>query len=187
MSVKSELRKQFKSERKAISNKEEADIIICKNLLSSTFYKNAKTVLFYAALDDEINLDCCILDALNSNKKVALPVCLDNDGNMEFYYINSLDDILVASFGVREPNSNCKKVTDFSGSVCIVPGIAFDRHGYRLGYGKGYYDRFLKNYTLNSVGVCYNKLIKEKLPVGEYDIAVDYIVSENGIFSANGR
>jgi 5-formyltetrahydrofolate cyclo-ligase len=103
---------------------------------------------------------------------------------MDFYYINSMSDLVEGHFGVREPNTaTCTKVTDFKDSVCIVPAISYDKLGYRLGYGKGYYDRFLKKFTIISVGMCYNELITDRLPIGEYDVPVDYIITQDGVFS----
>lgn len=184
MSVKAQLRKELKAKRKSIADKSEKDRKISDNLIAFEPYKKAETVLFYAALDDEINVDYCIEQALTDGKKVALPVCTDKNGNMKFYYINSFSDIKTGFFGVREPDADiCKEVEDFSSSICIVPAIAYDKRGFRLGYGKGYYDRFLKNYTSHSIGLCYNELIEDKLPIGEYDIPVGYIICENGVLS----
>lgn len=183
MHTKHSLRRELKLSRRNIDNKKEADEIICRNLLNTDFYKNADTVLFYAALDDEINIDECIKTALLQGKKVALPVCLDDNGNMKFYYITSLNDIKKGFFSVREPDTDiCKEVTDFNGSICIVPAISYDKKGYRLGYGKGYYDRFLKKFTFISIGLCYNELIMDALPTDEYDISVDYIITQDTIF-----
>lgn len=182
MQIKKELRKELKLKRKNIEKKAQNDEFIRENLICSDLYLDAKQVLFYAALDDEIIIDDCITDALMLGKKAALPVCTDDNGNMDFYYINSMDDLKAGFFGVREPDINkCEKVTDFSDSICIVPAIAYDKSGHRLGYGKGYYDRFLKNNTLISVGVCYNELIEDNLPNDEYDIPVNYIITQNGL------
>lgn len=184
MSVKGELRKELKVKRRSIDDKAEKDGKISNNLISFEPYKKAQTILFYAALYDEINIDLCIEKAIDSGKRAALPVCTDEKGNMKFYYITSLSDIKVGFFGVREPDVNfCDEVKDFSSSICIVPAIAYDKKGFRLGYGKGYYDRFLKKFTSHSIGLCYNELIKDKLPIGEYDIPVDYIISENGVIT----
>ena len=143
MQVKNELRKKYKEIRKNVENRNEKNTLINDFLCNSDCFKNCDTVLFYAALSDEVNLDFSIKYAIDNNKKVALPVCIDNNGKMQYYYIDSLNDIEIASFGVREPNVNkCKEVDDFSKSICIVPAIAYDKFGYRLGYGKGYYDRF---------------------------------------------
>lgn len=182
MPLKNELRKSLKKLRKSISNKNEADNMISKRLLELPEYKNAGLVLFYAALDDEVNLDYCIETALANGKKVALPVCTDKDGNMKYYYINSFNDMVSGSFGIREPDTEkCVEVKDFSASLCVVPAIAFDKRKYRLGYGKGYYDRFLKNYAYKSVGVCYNNLVVDELPADEYDIPVDIIITQDSV------
>ncbi len=182
MQTKQSLRRELKISRRNIENKKETDKKICENLMAADFYKDVETVLFYAALDDEINIDECIKSALSQGKRAALPVCLDDNGNMKFYYINSLKDIKTGFFGVREPDINiCEEVMDFSNSVCIVPGIAYDKQGYRLGYGKGYYDRFLKNFTFISLGLCYNELMMDFLPTDEYDISVDYIITQDGL------
>lgn len=182
--MKKELRKKLKTQRRNINDKPAADSKICNYLIESSIYKNADTILFYAALDDEINIDDCINNALSQGKKAALPVCLDDNGNMKFYYINSLNDIKTGHFGVREPDTDiCREVTNYNCSICIVPAIAYDKKGYRLGYGKGYYDRFLENFSFISVGLCYNELIMDALPIGEHDIPVDYMITQDGLFT----
>lgn len=178
--AKKELRHTLKEVRKNIKDKTVKDKMICNNILSSDIYINAKAVLFYAALDNEINIDECIIYALKQGKKVALPVCTDNNGNMTFYYIKSINDVKLGHFSVREPDtSKCLKVTSYEDCICFVPGISFNSKGYRLGYGKGYYDRFLSKHSLISVGVCYNELINDNIPIDEYDASVDYIITQD--------
>lgn len=180
--MKKDLRKILKKQRRCISDKSTSDQRIRNYLMESDIFKNADAILFYAALDDEINIDECIDFALSKGKKAALPVCLDDNGNMKFYYIDSLNDIQTGYFGVREPDTDiCREVTDFNNTICIVPGIVYDKNGYRLGYGKGYYDRFLENYSFISVGLCYNELIIDALPIGEYDVPVNYIITQDGL------
>lgn len=180
--LKNQLRNELKLKRRNIPDKVEKDKAVCSNLISTKEYEQADTVLFYAALRDEINIDECIADALSHGKKVALPVCTDKNGNMEFYYINSFNDIEQGFYGIREPNvSSCVKVCSFDGCVCIVPAIAYDKFGYRIGYGKGYYDRFLSKYTLFSIGLCYNDLVVDKLPADKFDVSVDKLITESGI------
>ena len=105
------LRKYIKVERTKIENKTLLDSKICMNFLSSSLYNDAKTVLTYCSLPDEINTDIIIKTALRDGKKVGVPYCLDDAGNMTFYYINSFDDLHIGSFGVREPNTDkCKEV-----------------------------------------------------------------------------
>lgn len=152
MQIKSELRKTLKAKRINIEKKADKDDFIRENLICSDLYLDAKTVLFYCAIEGEINIDDCISDALMLGKKAALPVCMNENGDMKFYYINSFEDLNTGFFGIREPDiQKCQEVTDFTDAVCIVPAIAYDKKGYRLGYGKGYYDRFLqkKRFTFN--------------------------------------
>ena len=184
---KKELRSYIKSKRKTIENKAEKDSLISQNLLSLDEIKNADTVLCYLSLDDEVCTDGIVTALLNMGKKVGAPYCVDNDGNMDFYYITGFDDLRIQSFGVREPViEKCEKITSFDKAVIILPGLCFDKNGNRLGYGKGYYDRFLQIHSLISVGLCYNSLIVKKVPTDMYDKKADIIVTENDIIKTNG-
>lgn len=186
MQIKSELRKQVRVQRKAIADKAAKDKAIADFLFNTTYYKNADIILCYVSMPDEIETDCIINRALNDGKCVAVPYCTDNHGHMDFYLIESLCDLSPGSFNVREPDINrSRRLEEFSGSVIIVPAMCFDKNGYRLGYGKGYYDRFLKNYPFISIGLCYNSLIKKQVPADEYDQSVDYIITESDIIDCN--
>ncbi len=115
MQVKSELRKKFRELRKNITDKEEKDSLICSSFLNSKLYINSNQILCYSSLNGEISTDIIIEKALKDKKKVALPVCDDLNGNMSFYYIESLSDIKVGAFEIKEPDvSKCIKVTNFS-------------------------------------------------------------------------
>lgn len=187
MSVKNEIRKKLLQKRKEIHSKK-LDECVYNMLVDSDIFKNAQTILLYASLDDEISTDSMIDYAINSGKKVALPVCRDKNGNMDFYYIKSTDELVKGYFSVREPDADkCTVVTDYSGSICIVPAVSYDEKGYRLGYGKGYYDRFLQKYTSISVGLCYNELIEKELPINSFDVPVDYIVTQNRVITVDNE
>ena len=186
MHTKKQLRQIIKNKRKSIAGKELIDEKIAELFISSNLYKNADTILCYASLTDEINTDAIIKKALDDGKNVALPLCENSDGVMNFYIINGFDDLLCGHFGVREPNvKKCKMLDDSSNSVIVVPGLCFDRCGFRVGYGKGYYDRYLQNFNLYSVGLCYNNFIIDKVPADIYDKNVDFIVSEYSITVCN--
>lgn len=179
--IKSQLRAEYKIKRKNILDKALLDCQIQDNFLNSDIYKNASTILCYCSLDDEISTDRIIKKSLDDKKIVAAAKCLDTNGNMEFYIINSFNDLFSGSYNIREPKDYCKAVIDFENSVIVVPALCFDTFGYRLGYGKGYYDRYLQNHSLISVGLCYNSNIISQLPTDKYDKAVDYIVTQNKI------
>ena len=103
---------------------------------------------------------------------------------MDFYWIQSIDQLERGSFGVLEPRvDQCKKVESFHDSLCVVPCLSCDRKGYRLGYGSGYYDRFLANYRGVTVALCYQEILQPKLMHGKYDVAVDYVVTQQACWS----
>ena len=188
MQIKNELRKLYREKRKNLIDKDLKDRQICECFINSKLYKNAQTILCYATLKDEINTYRIIERALKDGKRVALPRCSDLNGSMDFYYIKSLSDLSVGAFGIREPDPTaCEKVQDFSACVCLVPALAFDKSGYRLGYGKGYYDRFMKKFIIITVGLCYNDFLRDTLPVEKHDESVDYIATESEIICFNRR
>ena len=144
-------------------------------------YANARTVLTYISTADEIDTAPLIDHAWRAGKRVAVPYCIPGTRQMQFYVIRSRDDLKPGAYGILEPDpAACKALSDFSESLCIVPAFAFDRDGYRLGYGGGYYDRFLAAYPGHSVGLCYAQNLCAQLPRDRYDQPVDTVVTQDG-------
>jgi len=185
--MKNELRKQFKKLRSEISFKEEKSLKICNNFLNSDTYKQSKIILCYSSVKDEVNTASIIEKALQDGKTLALPRCLNKNGEMNYFAVHSADDLESGCFGILEPKKHCFPITEFSNSVCIVPALSFDKAGYRLGYGGGYYDRFLENYSFISVGLCYNNLVSNALPRDKFDRKVNAVITENEIFFCKGE
>ena len=180
--VKCELRKAFRAKRAAILNKQEKDQSICSGFLETQLYKNASTILCYASSGSEIDTLPIIRRTLSDGKRLALPRCSDENGNMDFYIVNHLSQLVKGAFGISEPDpAQCEKADGFDNAVCVVPGLSFDRRGYRLGYGKGYYDRFLEKFTFITIGLCYNELLSDVRPTDPFDVPVDYIVLQNSV------
>lgn len=183
---KDTLRQSLLKRRHTLPGKAEKSNLIIETVQSLPEYQAAKTLICYVSLADEVATDGLIAAALQADKIVAVPCCSDSEGNMDFYQIRCLSDLHVGTFGVREPDtSTCVKITDFSDSLCLVPGLAFTTDGARLGYGKGYYDKFLQNYAFLSVGLCYNDFILEAIPTEQHDIPVDMVVTEKQFFGGN--
>ncbi len=184
--LKSELRKNAREKREKISDKETKNANIAESLFNLEMYKNAKKVLIYVSLRNEIETYEIITNALNLGKKVAVPYCKDSNGNMDFYLINSLTQLETGSFNVREPKTDeCEMLSDFSDSFLIVPGMMFDEQGFRLGYGKGYYDRFLSRFNSISAGLCYDEMLVDSVPRDEYDKSVDIIITQSRIIKCS--
>ena len=146
--IKGELRTRFKTLRREMDPqvKAEKDAAILKRLLELPEYKAATLVLTYVSTAIEVDTLELIRRALAEGKRVAVPYCIPGKIDMLFCEIFSLDDLTPGSFGVLEPDPEKQPVLrEFSDSVCVLPGLGFDLEGYRLGYGKGYYDRFCPN------------------------------------------
>lgn len=179
--VKRELRAGFKEARRAMTPEEQADKDrrILDKLTKLPEYQNAGLVLTYVSTAIEVDTRALIGRALADGKRVAVPRCTPGRIDMKFYLIESMDDLSPGAFGVLEPDpEKCRELRRYDQSVCILPGLGFDLQGYRLGYGKGYYDRFLSRYPGKNVGVCYNICMKTLLPHGRYDKMVDVLVTE---------
>lgn len=175
-------RTEFKHIRDGISLEEKnvADKKIAAALLNSDEYKSCNTILSYVSMGSEVDTYTVIVQALKDGKQVAVPRCDDNNGKMTFYVINSFEQLEKGSFSVMEPiPDKCSVLTDFDNSLCIVPGLAFDEYGFRLGYGKGYYDRFLSLHKeIFKIGIEYSCCIVSELVSDTYDIAADLIITE---------
>ena len=178
---KNRLREEMKVFRREMSaaGKEKKDAAIRRGILSLKEYQNCGTLITFVSTAIEVDTKGLIEQALCDGKKVAVPYCVDGTRLMEFYYIRGLDDLSPRTFGVLEPDpARCEKLGETQNSLCIVPGLGFDHHGYRLGYGKGYYDRFLSRYDGFKLGVVYEGCLKMRLPHGYFDVAVDLLITE---------
>ena len=167
--------------RKALSRseKQRMDFRIQSKVMNLWKFREVSTVLLYCAKPVEIDTKLLIERASKLGKTVAVPRCVPGTREMDLYIITSYDDLEVGAFGVLEPiPEKCRKLTDFTSSVCIVPALVYDKQGFRLGYGKGYYDRFLSGYKGGCIGLAYSDWVKESLPHGKFDRKVDIIVTE---------
>lgn len=179
---KKDLRAQCKAVRNGMSPEAKAarDTGIFERITASSAYKQASIILTYVSTDIEVDTKRLIQKALEDKKRVAVPRCIDGTRDMDFYFIKGMDDLENGSFGVLEPvPSKCVKAYAFETALCIIPGLAFDMQGFRLGYGKGYYDRFLSAHSrLVKMGICYCSCTCNELIHGRYDIGADYLVTE---------
>lgn len=181
---KNDLRLKYKNIRKEISpdKKSELDKKIFNKIISLNSYKKSELILTFVSTDIEVDTHELIKYSISIGKKVAVPKCISGTRQMEFYLINSMDDLEAATFSVLEPKTDiCTKLVNYGNSICIIPGLAFDVKGYRLGYGKGYYDRFLSNYTGQNIGICYCSCTLNKLINGKFDKSVDVLITEKYI------
>lgn len=175
-----ERRRNMKSEEKQLLDKAVAD-----NVRRLKEYRPAKTILIYMSTPIEVDTIGIIKNAWADGKRVAVPRCIPDTRDMEFHYIDNLECLSEGSFSVLEPDESFPIVTDFSGCLMIVPGMHFDMKGYRIGYGKGYYDRYMVRFTGISAGICYSGELKPFLYHGRYDRHVDIVVTDKRIKTCN--
>lgn len=183
--LKQRMRSDIKEWRRSMSSdvKSAYDQKICKRIMGLKEFEACSTVLTYVSLPIEVETKQFIVRCLEAGKRVAVPRCVENSRLMEFYYIESFDQLKPQSFGVLEPiKEKCEPFEDQGESICIVPALAYDKRGFRLGYGAGYYDRFLSNYSGMKIGVVYAENLKKKLYNGRYDVPVDLIVTEKRLW-----
>lgn len=164
-------------------DKQKMDFKIQSKVMNLWKFREVKTVLLYCAKPLEIDTGLLLERAAALGKNVAVPRCVPGTRDMDFYIIKGYEDLEPGAFGVLEPiPDKCVKLTDFEASVCIVPALVYDKQGYRLGYGKGYYDRFLSCYRGACIGLAYSDWVKDTLPHGRFDRTVDIIVTEKENF-----
>lgn len=170
ITTKAVLRKELLLKRKNLSSFSLSYDILC----NYEEFKNAKVVFCYVSSNNEVDT-FSLLDEIIREKTLTVPYCTDSFGNMICVKIDSVSELSLGHFGILEPKNPVpfpKEKIDFA----IVPGIAFDKEGYRLGYGKGYYDRFLSDISPYKLGVCKKELLEEKLPHDEFDIKMNDVL-----------
>ena len=178
---KDAIRRDCSEKRNSIPEQEHKsmDEKICKLATSLVSFRYADVILLYAPIKSEIDVM-----PIAKGKRVAFPKCNMEDRTMKFHFVNSLDELTPCAYGIREPDENAEVYDpkEATGSaLCFVPGLAFDVYGYRLGYGKGYYDKFMHSFNGCTVGVIYSDFIKPTLPKGKFDKHCDVLLTEKGI------
>ena len=147
------------------------------NLLSIIEQDNKKHISSYININCEIPTTLLNQYFIKQNSKLLLP-CTAHSNYMQFHLIDNLENY----YPLKNPTSQCHSI-DTTPDICIIPGLAFDQLGNRLGYGQGHYDKFLSQYpNILKVGICYNMQIsREPIPAEPHDITMDVIITENQI------
>ncbi len=174
------LRQNYLVIRKNILNKKEKDAIITNRLIKLILSKKVHVVAIYYSLNNEVDTKSLIMKLVELGIKILLPRVVENDLLFFKYYPNM--DLEKSSFGVDEPVYDLQNIHNDLIDMIIVPGICFDKKRNRIGYGKGYYDRFLINKNIYKVGICYDELIIDSIPYDDYDVKMDLIISNKRMY-----
>ena len=168
------LRKKYKEKRDNIKNKVTKDNLIYQKVINNKDILSSKTLLIYISINSEVDTTK-IINYFFNTKNIAVPKIIDND--MFFCYVTNLNDLTPGKYNIPEP-TNENIVTDFDNAICIVPGICYDKENYRIGYGKGYYDRFLSKNKIKTIGLCYKECMIEKIDNNKYDYKIDEVITD---------
>lgn len=183
MQTKLEIRKNLVKKRRML-NTDEAVLKsedICQSLIATLNEFSYENILLYSSVNNEVDLSCFFNYLQKKKKKIFFPRVHVGTNYMDFYRVDSLDDLKLGSFNIKEPteNENTKFLENEEG-LLLVPGVAFSLKMYRIGYGQGFYDRYLSTHkNIKAIGVCYDFQIVSDWESDEFDVALDCIITEN--------
>lgn len=175
-----ELRCNIKDEEKI-----EWDQLIFASLVKSDFFIKAKKIFIYVSYKNEVDTKKIIQYSLKNKKEIYVPKTYLNEKNMKAIKINSLDELIVDNYGILEPKYVDKNNIGDNFDLIIMPGVAFDRCGNRIGYGGGYYDKYISklNYNVLKIALAYHFQITDSIKAECHDINVDYIITNKEIIN----
>lgn len=187
--IKKETRKNIIKQRDEldITVKEAMDNNIIEKLMMNETYKSARGIFIYIGFGSEINTKIIIREALNSGKEVYVPKVIKKE--MILIKIDSLENLVTSSYRILEPIGDKSDLDVNKLDLIVMPGVAFDKSGNRLGYGGGYYDKFLEQNKIEckKIALSYDFQVLEKLEVEEHDIKVDLIITENQVINIKNK
>ena len=181
MESKKDIKTYVLAARKSISNQEwtEKSYRIYGKVVEHSLFLNADEIYCYIDFRNEVGTRKIIEMAWKLGKKVAVPKI--NGDFMEFFYIHSFDQLSPGNWGISEPVSECIACGD--NVLVIMPGAAFDKNKHRIGYGKGYYDRYLANHpSYQTMALAFELQMLENIPADEHDISPQFIITEEHIY-----
>ncbi len=178
--------------RRALPDRAARSRVIGARLLASGVYRAARTVLFYVALEEEVQTRECLAAALAEGKRVLVPYCLGDD--LGLFHLHHLDELEPRTFGILEPLEALRPAAERAVALAevdliVVPGVAFDEGGARLGWGRGYYDRLLRAEPARAwrVALAFDCQVFPALPVQPHDVRMDLVIAESATYRGPRR
>ena len=189
---KEALRKQAHADRNALENKDELSRDICQKFLASPEYAAAQTVLFYVDVRSEVRTRHCLPQALQHGKRIVVPYCVA--GRLELFHLADMAELSVGMYKILEPQESLRELAEKRVGVqeldlVMVPGVAFDRRGARMGHGKGYYDKLLEHARPEAplVALAFECQMFPEIPTQAHDVFMDKIITEKAVYLGRGR
>lgn len=187
--IKGELRKQLLKTRSGLTKSycQQADRAILERLLAQPVYRQARVIFTYVSTEAETDTRRLISLALAAKKTVAVPKCTGK-GMMKACRITGLEDLEKGAYNILEPRDYCEELEPDQIDLAVVPCVSCSRDGARLGYGGGYYDRYLTLTPAFRASLCREQLISNAIPTAPFDCRMDLVITEkDGIFTKNGE
>ena len=158
---------------------------IKEKLINMNFFKQAENIFIYVGFGSEINTADFIKDFLKMGKRIFIPRTNIEERTMEAVEISSLNNLVKDKYGILEPAKEIKAAGKLDLDLIILPGVVFDTLGGRIGYGGGYYDKYLENLgeKISKAALCYDFQLIDKVPIEEHDIKADCIITEKRIIT----
>jgi len=190
--LKNAIRKQAHDNRRAQTEKDDISGKIVDSFMELAAYHQAKTVMFYVDVRDEVRTRQALPAALAAGKRIVVPYCVD--GELELFWLENMEELELGMYKILEPKTDLrgvesKRLQPADLDLVMVPGVAFDRNGGRTGHGKGYYDKLLQHARPDAplVALAFECQMFEKIPAESHDIYMDKIVTESAVYNGKGR
>jgi 5-formyltetrahydrofolate cyclo-ligase len=189
---KKALREQAHANRNAQPDKDELSRQICEKLVHLPEYQAGRTILYYVDVRSEVRTRHYLPDALTHGKKIVVPYCVD--GELELFHLEAMDELALGMYRILEPRQElrtvpAKRVPVEALDLIVVPGVAFDRTGARMGHGFGYYDKLLWQARPDTLlcALAFECQLFDEIPTESHDIFMDRLLTEKAIYSGRGR
>ncbi len=181
---KTTMRKEMLDKLANIDSEERKNIEqqLMENLLTTELWQNAQIIGIYLSFGNEWETREIIKEAWKQGKQVAIPKTIPKTKEMKFYQIDNYSQVRKGHFDIEEPIvDEATFIEKNKVDLLIVPGLVFSKDGYRIGFGGGYYDRFLVDFIHPTASLVSQKQLRDRLPISNYDIPVSYLITEAGI------
>ena len=157
---------------------------ICEALLQEPSIIEGKTIAMTISVFPEVDTRDIISRLWTMDKRIVVPKCDHKTKQLQFYHLTNFDELVPAPMGLFEPNDLITSAIEHKQiDVCIVPGIVFDQRGYRIGYGGGYYDRFLPQINGKKISIAFDEQLVDKVPYESHDIPIDLLITNKNRIS----
>lgn len=184
---KKALREAAHAARNALPNKDELSQAICEKFVALPEYAEARTVMYYVDVRSEVRTRNYLATALTHGKRIVVPYCVD--GELELFLLESMDELALGAYKILEPKAElrsvpAKKIRPDELDLIMVPGVAFDRRGARMGHGFGYYDKLLEHSRMDCplVALAFECQLFPEIPTQSHDVFMDKIITEAAVY-----